>query len=63
LPKNHNLGLGTGAIVFYDLTLAYGSLFSDFLGNDLIIDFWPFWPYTCTGKFDDFKECKFSPQK
>ncbi len=39
LPKRHNLGLGTSAIVFYDLILGRGSLSSDFLGKVLIIDF------------------------
>ena len=38
-PANHNLGLKTGAIVFYDLTLGYGLLFYNFFGIELIIDF------------------------
>jgi hypothetical protein len=37
----HDLGLKTGAIVFYDLTLDYESLFRNFLGIELMIDFCP----------------------
>ena len=54
-PTKHDLGLKTSAIVFYDLTLRYGSLFSNFLGIEWINDFWPFQPYGSKGKFDDFE--------
>ena len=39
MSTKRDLGLKTSVIVFYDLTLGYGSLFSDFLGIELIIDF------------------------
>ena len=38
-PTKHDFGLKTSAIVFYDLTLGNGSLFSSFWGIELIIDF------------------------
>ena len=54
-PTKRDLGLKTSAIVFYDLTLGYGSLFSNFWGVELIIDFWAFQPYGSKGKIDDFE--------
>jgi len=41
--------------VFYDLTLGYESLFSNFLGIELIIDFWQILPCGSKGKIDDFE--------
>jgi len=48
-PTKRNFCLKTGAIVFYDLTLGYGPLFSDFLGIELMIDFWQILPCTSKG--------------
>ncbi|KAL9538697.1 hypothetical protein MBANPS3_010734 [Mucor bainieri] len=62
-PTKHDISLGTSAIVFYDLTLGYGSLFSDNLGIELIVEFSQFWPCGSKAKLDDFKEWMFSPRK
>jgi hypothetical protein len=54
-PTKRNHGLGTGANVFYDLTLGRESLFRNFLRIELIIDFWQILPCSSKGKFDDFE--------
>ncbi|KAL9544500.1 hypothetical protein MBANPS3_007601, partial [Mucor bainieri] len=59
----HNLGLGGGAIVFYDLALPYGLLFRHILGNEEIDDFSQFRPCGSKAKLDEFKESMFSPRK
>jgi hypothetical protein len=38
-PTKHDLGLKTGAVVFYDLTLCYESLFRNFLGIEYQLHF------------------------
>ncbi|KAL9551961.1 hypothetical protein MBANPS3_004011 [Mucor bainieri] len=52
----YDLDAGSGEIVFYDLALPYGSLFSNILGDELIDDFSQFRPCGSKAKFDEFKE-------
>ncbi|KAL9550679.1 hypothetical protein MBANPS3_004615 [Mucor bainieri] len=59
----HHIGLGGGEIVFYDLTLPYGTLFSNILGNEEIDGFRDFRPCGSKAKFHEFKESRFSPRK